>query len=115
VQVQIIRFSLLEYGAVWVVQYLTLFWRNVLPPSLGLQYQEDGSIFPKKAATYCQTTWCNKMLVYVNQTTQHHIPEAHNCNTHHKNLKSHKYMKLYKLCVAVLKCRVRGGYGPKVR
>jgi len=45
------------------------------------------------------------MLVCVNQTTQHHIPEDHNCNTHHKNLKSHKYKK-HKLYVTILKCKI---------
>jgi len=54
------------------------------------------------------------MLVYVNQTTQHHIPEDRNCNTHHENLKSHKYKKLYKLCVTVLKCKIGGSCAPKV-
>lgn len=58
-------------------------------------------MFSKKAAAYYQIARCNRMLVYVNQTTQHHIPEDRNCNTHHENLKTHKYKKHYTLCVTV--------------
>jgi hypothetical protein len=55
------------------------------------------------------------MLVLVNQTTQHHFPGDHNCNTHHQNLKSQKFDMLYKrYFVAVLKCKIGGGHGPKV-
>jgi len=52
------------------------------------------------------------MLVYVKQTTQHHIPEDCNCNTHHKNLKWHKYRNIINFVLLYWNVRL-GVAGPQ--